>query len=215
MGEGKVLAGVALGKNCLTQEYCIVGVPPRGAREGALETCIGDDAVLRSHSVIYAGNRIGARFQCGHGVMIRELNEIGDDVSVGSHSNVEHHVKIARGVRIHSGVFIPEYTEIKENAWIGPHVAFTNVRYPASVRAKEFLHGAVVEKNARIGANATILPGVRIGEGALVGAGSVVTHDVPAGAVVAGNPARVIKSVASLEYPDGSGKAYPARASKK
>ena len=89
---------------------------------------------------------------------------------------------------------------LEDDCWIGPNVVLTNAKYPRAPRVKEELQGPHVERGAKIGANATVLPGVRIGEGALVGAGSVVTRDVPPGAVVAGNPARVIKQIHELPY---------------
>ena len=164
---------------------------------------IGRGAVIRSHTVVYAGNRIGERFQTGHGVMVREENEIGDDVSVGTMSVIEHHVRIADGVRIHSQAFIPEFTVLEAGAWIGPRVAITNAKYPRSPGVKEALRGALVRRGAKVGAGSVLLPGVEVGEDALVGAGSVVTKDVPPGAVVAGNPARVLKHISELPYGRG------------
>jgi acetyltransferase-like isoleucine patch superfamily enzyme len=192
-------SGVVLGSDCVIGDYCVLGEPPRGKSNGELATVIGAGAVIRSHTVIYAGNRIGARFQTGHGALVREENEIGDDVSIGSHSIVEHHVVIRRGARLHSNVFVPEYSILEEDCWLGPNVVVTNARYPRSRSAKEELKGAHILRGAKIGANATLLPGVTIGENALVGAGAVVVRDVPPGAVVAGNPARVIKSIEEIE----------------
>lgn len=189
---------VRLGEGAFVGEYVVLGAPPRGAAPGSLPTEIGPGAVIRSHTVIYAGNVIGARFQTGHGVLVRESNEIGDDVSVGSHSVIEHHVKIGNRVRIHSKVFIPEYSVLEEDAWVGPNAVFTNAPYPVSPSAKEELKGPHVAAHAKIGANATLLPGVVVGEYALVGAGAVVVRDVPAGKVVVGNPARVIKDIGDL-----------------
>jgi acetyltransferase-like isoleucine patch superfamily enzyme len=163
-------------------------------------TRIGAGAVIRSHSIIYAGSRIGNNFQTGHGVLLREHNEIGADVSIGSGSVVEHHVKIGNGVRLHSNVFVPEFSVLMDNCWLGPNVVLTNAKYPRSPGVKEELKGATIEEGAKIGANATLLPGVRIGRNALVGAGAVVTSDVPAATVVVGNPARVIKNLSSLPY---------------
>ncbi len=180
--------------------FVIVGEPPHGKQPGDLPTVIGADALIRSHTVIYAGNRIGRKFQTGHGALVREENEIGDNVSIGSGSIVEHHVRIGHGVRLHSRVFVPEFTVLEDNCWLGPNVVITNAKYPRSPRVKEQLIGAHVERGAKIGANATLLPGVRIGRDALVGAGAVVTKDVPAEAVVAGNPARVIKQLSQLPY---------------
>jgi acetyltransferase-like isoleucine patch superfamily enzyme len=181
--------------------FVIVGEVPTGRQGQDLPpTVIGPSANIRSHTVVYYGNKIGRNFQTGHGAMIRELNEIGDDVSIGTGSIVEHHVKIGDRVRLHSHVFVPEYSVLEDDCWIGPNVVLTNARYPKSPNAKDELMGPRIERGAKIGANSTILPGVRIGENALVGSGSVVTKDVPPGAVVVGNPARVINQVSNLPY---------------
>jgi acetyltransferase-like isoleucine patch superfamily enzyme len=192
--------GVVLGEGTEVGPYCVLGEPPRGRAAGERETVVGPGGVIRSHTVVYAGNRIGARFQTGHRVVVREENEIGDDVSVGTGSVIEHHVRIGDGVRIHSNAFVPEFTVLEEGCWIGPNVVLTNARYPLSPGAKKDLRGPVIGKRAKIGANATVLPGVRIGEGALVGAGAVVVRDVDPGAVVVGNPARAIKRIEELPY---------------
>jgi acetyltransferase-like isoleucine patch superfamily enzyme len=196
----KLYDNVRLGEGWVIEEFCIIGAPPRGARAGELPTTIADGAVIRSHTVIYAGNVIGRNFQTGNKVNIRESNRIGDDVSVGTLSVIEHHVEIGNGVRIHTQVFIPEFSVLEEGCWIGPHVVLTNAKYPLSPGVKDQLAGPVIRKGAKIGANATILPGVVIGENALVGAGAVVSRNVPAGAVVAGNPARVIRQISELPY---------------
>jgi len=186
---------VHLGFGAELSAYVIVGVPPRGRLSGDLETRIGEGAVIRSHTVIYAGNVIGKHFQTGHGVLIRELNDIGDEVSVGSHTVIEHHVCLGDGVRIHTNAFIPEFSLLGPGVWVGPNVVFTNARYPNRPETKASLRGPHVLQGARIGANATILPGVVIGCNALIGAGAVVVHDVPDEAIVVGNPARIIGHV--------------------
>lgn len=200
MNTYKLYDNVDLGSGWTIEDFCIVGAPPRGKRGGELETVIGDNATIRSHTVIYAGNIIGRNFQTGNKVNIRESNRIGDDVSIGTLSVVEHHVEIGNGVRIHTQAFIPEFSVLEEGCWIGPNVVLTNAKYPLSPGAKDQLAGPVIRKRAKIGANVTILPGVVVGEEALVGAGAVVAKDVPAGAVVAGNPARVIRQIAELPY---------------
>ena len=196
----RIYDGVDLGGGTVIEDFCIVGAPPRGCAEGELKTEIGTGAHIRSHTVIYAGNKIGKNLQTGNKVNIRELNEIGDDVSIGTLSVIEHHVVIGNGVRIHSQVFVPEYSVLEEGSWLGPNVALTNAKYPLSRDAKKNLKGPIIRKGAKVGANSTILPGVVIGENALIGAGSVVVQDVPDNGVVVGNPARVIKNIKDLPY---------------
>ena len=196
----KIFAGVVIGDGSVVEDYCIIGAPPRAKKPGELETTIGRRAILRSHTVIYAGNRIGENFQTGNKVNIRESNEIGNNVSIGTLSVIEHHIRIGNGVRMHSQVFVPEFTVIEDDAWLGPNVVLTNAKYPLSPGVKETLAGPIVRKGAKIGANSTILPGIVIGANSLVGAGSVITKDVPDSAVVAGNPARLIKMIDALPY---------------
>ncbi|MGA1825062.1 MAG: acyltransferase [bacterium] len=196
----RIYTNVKLGLDTIIEDYCIIGVPARGQEEGNLKTIIGPNAHIRSHTVIYAGNRMGKNFQTGNKVNIRELNEIGDNVSIGTLSVIEHHVYIANNVRIHSQAFVPEYTTLEENTWIGPNVVLTNAKYPLSPGVKNHIKGPTIKKGAIIGANATILPGVIIGEKAIVGAGSVVVHNIPDCAVFAGNPAKKIKDISELPY---------------
>jgi acetyltransferase-like isoleucine patch superfamily enzyme len=193
-----IFPGVVWGGDFTLGAFVIVGQPPRGQTPGAAPTHIASGAWINSHTIIYSGNTIGSNFRTGHGVLIREENVIGDDVSIGSGSNVEHHVRIGNRVRLHSNVFVPELSVLEDDCWLGPNAVLTNAKYPASPTTKEELVGAYVETRAKIGANVTILPGIRIGADALVGAGAVVTTNVPPGAVVAGNPARIIKRVSQL-----------------
>jgi acetyltransferase-like isoleucine patch superfamily enzyme len=186
--------GVVLGQNVRIEDYCIIGVPVSNEEE-TLETVIGDDAIIRSFTVIYAGNRIGRGFQTGNKANIRESNIIGDYVSVGTLSVVEHHVTIGSGVRIHSQAFVPEFSRLGEGSWIGPSAVLTNARYPQGPGVKESLQGPVLGRRAKVGANVTILPGVTVGDNSLIGAGSVVTRDVPRGVIVAGAPAKVLREI--------------------
>ena len=182
------------------EDFVVIGKPPDEEKDGSLKTVLGKDAYLRSHTVIYSGNIIGDHFRTGHHVVIRENNTIGSNVSIGTHSVIEHHIKIGNNVRIHSNVFIPEYTVLEDDCWIGPNAVLTNASYPLSKDVKKNLKGPIIKKKAKIGANSTILPGIVIGENSLIGAGSVVTKNVKDGAVVIGNPSRVINTISNLPY---------------
>ncbi len=195
-----IYPNVTLPRDAQIDDFVVLGKPPRGKAAGELELSFGAGCVIRSHTIIYAGNRIGASFQTGHAALIREENIIGDDVSIGTQSVVEHHVTIGNGVRLHTRVFVPEYSVLGDNCWLGPGVMVTNALYPRSEGVKDRLIGAHIEAGAIIGANAVLLPGVRIGARALVGAGSVVTKDVAPGMVVAGNPARVINQIENIKF---------------
>lgn len=189
---------VRLGEEVRIEDFSIIGKPTGRGEPHA--TVVGPRALIRSHAVIYEGVEIGADFACGHHILVRESTRIGAAVSLGTGSVLEHSVVVEDGVRIHSHCFIPEFSLLKRGCWIGPRVVLTNAKYPGSPGAKARLQGPIVEEEAKIGANATLLPGVRIGRGALVGAGAVVTRDVAAGAVVVGNPARQVKAIGQLPY---------------
>ncbi|MFA4964880.1 MAG: DapH/DapD/GlmU-related protein [Thermoleophilia bacterium] len=195
----RIAPGVTLGPGADLQAPIVLGKPPRGRAEGELELRIGARCTIRPFTTIYAGSVFGDDLQTGQGVSIREDNLIGDGVSIGTNAVLEFGNRIGDRVRIHTGCFL-ELVTIEDDVFVGPNVVFTDDPHPMYCPSyRECAGGPTVRRRARIGANSTLLPGVEIGEDSLVGAGSVVVHDVPAGMVVAGNPARVIKAVADLE----------------
>lgn len=195
--EPIVYPNVHLAEGVHLEPGVIVGLPPRGAEAGERPVVVGPGAVLRAHTVVYAGVTIGARFQSGHGALIREDNELGDDCSVGTGAVLEPGNRIGDGSRIHSQCFL-EHVSLGRGVFLGPGVVFTDDPHPACPRYLDCVLGATVEDLVSIGGGSTILPGVRIGTRALVGAGSVVTRDVEPGLVVAGNPARPRRRVEEL-----------------
>lgn len=151
---------------------------------------IDESCVIRSSSVIYERAILGRGVQTGHNVMIRENCVIGDGSVVGSHSVLDGNVKVGRNVSIQTGNYLSPGTVVGDGVFLGPFVVITNDRYPASRR----LLGVEIEDNAVIGANSTLISGVKIGRNSVVAAGAVVTRDVEPEKVVAGVPARVIMS---------------------
>jgi len=198
-----ILPNVEIGPGTVIEDYCLIGHPPRNRRPGELKTLIGEDSLIRSLTTIYSGNVIGKGFQTGHGSLIREDNIIGDHVSIGTNTVLEFGNRIGNHVRIHSGCFL-EMVTVGDHVFIGPNTVFTDDPHPMNCpHYKECLAGVKVEPLAKIGANVTLLPGITVGRNALVGAGAVVTSDVPEGAVVAGNPARIINWVDNLKCQAG------------
>ncbi|EPF6109750.1 acyltransferase [Enterobacter cloacae] len=126
-------------------------------------------------------------------VVIMEKAVIGKNCNICANSLIENDVVIGDNVTVKSGVYIWDGVELEDNVFIGPCVAFTNDKRPRSKEYPESFLKTVVRKGASIGANATILPGIEIGEKAIVGAGSVVTKSVPPYAVVVGNPAKIVE----------------------
>ncbi len=184
---------VRLGKNCKIQENVFLGLPSREYFRKKEEewplTEIGSGAVIRSGTSIYCGVSIGRRFQSGHNVLIREHTVIGNSVLIGTNSVVEGRTRIGSSVSIQSSAYIPLNAVIEDLVFIGPNAVLTNDKYP--LRIKSELKGALLRKGASIGANATLLPGIEVGEGAMVAAGSVVTKDVPPWKLAIGAPARI------------------------
>ena len=120
---------------------------------------------------------------------------IGRDGNICSHCFIENQVVVGDRVTVKCGVQLWDGVTLEDDVFVGPNATFTNDRVPRSRNASATLLPTLVKKGASIGANATILPGLTIGEGAMVGAGSVVTKDVPPRTLVVGNPARVVRAL--------------------
>ncbi len=201
--ECRVYDGVEIGPGLITETPVIIGKPARGRWEGEQNTKLGRDCQIGPFTTIYAGTVIGDRLQTGQGATVREDNQIGDDVSIGTNATLEFGNRIGDRVRIHSGSFL-EMVTIGNDVFIGPNAVFCDDPHPMGCpRYKECQGGAEVGDHARIGANSTILPGVKIGRNSLIGAGSVVVDDVPEDTVVVGNPARPIKMISDLKCEPG------------
>lgn len=150
-----------------------------------------------NNGIIYNGNTIGKNLSTGHYSIIRNDNIIGDNVRIGSYTEIAHHCIISDYVSIHSGCFVSEYTQLKERCWIGPHVKLINDKYPQTNNKNKA--APIIGKRSIIGANSVIMPGIEIGDDCLIGAGSVVSKNVPDGEVWVGNPAKFLKKRSDLD----------------
>jgi acetyltransferase-like isoleucine patch superfamily enzyme len=159
---------------------------------------VGPKARLRTGTVIYASVEIGAGFETGHNVTIREETRIGDDCAIWNNSTIDYGCVLGNRVRIHNNVYVCQYTTIGDDVFFAPGVMCANDPHPICTKC---MQGPTIENGARIGINAVVMPHVTVGKNSLVGAGSVVTVDVPEGCVALGSPARVICRVDDLKCP--------------
>lgn len=140
-------------------------------------------------------NEIGEGTRVWQFSVILKNAKIGTECNICAHTLVENDVTIGDRVTVKSGVYIWDGTTIEDDVFIGPCVAFTNDKMPRSKVYPEQFSRIHLKQNCSIGANATLLPGITVGRHAMVGAGSVVTKDVPDYSVVVGNPAKVIRYI--------------------
>lgn len=165
--------------------------------EDADEPVIGENATIRSETIIYTDVVIGDEFTAGHRALVREGTQIGDNVLVGTDTVIDGETTIGSNVSLQTGVYVPSNTEIGDDVFVGPSAVLTNDPYP--VREDVELEGPTIERGASIGANATVLPGVTVGENAFVAAGAVVTEDVPDNTLAVGSPAKFRSLPAELQ----------------
>lgn len=193
---------VTIGQGCLVDTGAILGYP--AARGKNVDTVmIGDRARIRTGTVIYGGVVIGAGLQTGHNVVIREENQIGDDFSVWNNTVIDYGCKIGRGVKIHCNCYVAQFTVIDDFAFMAPGVTIANDIHPGCELSSRCMRGPHVGRGVQIGVNVTILPFVEIGEGSLIGGGSVVTKNIPPYSLAYGNPARIVGDVRDLTCTTG------------
>jgi acetyltransferase-like isoleucine patch superfamily enzyme len=197
-----VYPGTVLGEGVRVLEHAVVGKQPvlsprsTAQREELPPAELGSGTVVSTGAVVFAGTRLGARVIVGDGACVRERCEIGDDVVIGRGSLVENDTTVGARTKIQAHAYVTAYTTVEEDVFMAPCVVTTNDNFMGRTeRRRKLVKGPTIRRGARVGGGAVLCPGVEIGEEAYVGAGAVVTKDVPRRAVVVGNPARVIRDV--------------------
>jgi len=197
-----VYPGTVFGEGVRVLENAVVGKQPSlsprstAKREPLAPTEIGDGTIVSTGAVVFAGSRIGARVILGDQSCVRERVEVGDDVVLGRGSLIENDTTVGARTKIQAEAYITAYSLLEDDVFIAPCVVTTNDNFMGRTeRRHDQIKGPTIRRGARIGGGAIICPAIEVGEEAFVGAGAVVTKDVPARMLVVGNPARVLRAV--------------------
>ena len=201
-----VYEGTVLGDGVRVLEYAVVGKQPSlGARSTAKReplppAVIGDGTVVSTGAIVFAGSTVGANCVVGDQSCIRERVTMAENCVLGRGSVIENDTAVGASTRIQAGAYITAYSTLEEDVFIAPCVVTTNDNFMGRTeRRRELMRGPTIRRSARIGGGAILCPGIEVGEEAFVGAGAVVTKDVPPRTVVVGSPARVLRPVAADE----------------
>jgi acetyltransferase-like isoleucine patch superfamily enzyme len=189
-----IYENVRLGTNTFVGAQCILGERQSGFRaEGYVNPTlsIGNDSTIRSGTIIYSGCTMGSGFQTGHRAVIRENSNFGENCSFGTLSQSDGHINVGNNCRFHNNVFISTFTTVEDNVHFFPMSCTVDSLHPPCGKGRQ---GPYVEAGAVVCAKVLILPRVRVGKGAVLAGGAVVSKDVPANMIVAGAPAKVIKN---------------------
>jgi acetyltransferase-like isoleucine patch superfamily enzyme len=190
---------VRLGDNCVVGRRPVLAAGSSAAGEAPGPARLGDGAAIGAGSVVLAGAVIGSGCVVGDQAHVRERATIGEDSVVGRGVSVENDVSVGARVRLQTNAYITAWSVVEDDVFVAPGVILTNDPTAGRRRAGEQLRGATLRRACRIGAGAVLLPGIEVGEEAFVGAGAVVTADVPARTVVLGVPAREVREVREEE----------------
>jgi UDP-2-acetamido-3-amino-2,3-dideoxy-glucuronate N-acetyltransferase len=208
-----VYPGTVLAEGVRVLEYAVVGKQPAlgpkstAKRDPLPPAEIGEGTVVSTGAIVFAGATVGAGCILGDQSCVRERVTIADDVVIGRGALVENDTTIGSGTRIQAEAYVTAYATLEEDVFIAPCVVTTNDNFMGRTeRRKELMKGPTIRRGARVGGGAILCPGIEVGEEAFVGAGAVVTKDVPPRMVVVGNPARVIRAVAEDELLENQAK---------
>jgi len=207
VGQNTVIyPGTVIGAGCRIGDNVVLGKQPAlsprstAKREELSPLELGEGTLVSAGSIVFAGTKIGARAILGDQSCVRERCELGDEVVVGRGSLVENDTKIGARTKIQANAYVTAYSILEEDVFVAPCVVTTNDNFMGRTERRHALRkGPTIRRGARIGGGAVLLPGIEVGEEAFIGAGAVVLGDVPARALVVGNPARRIRDVPDEE----------------
>jgi acetyltransferase-like isoleucine patch superfamily enzyme len=197
--------GTLVGDGCVIEDGVVLGKRPRlaphstASREELDGLVLGDRATVCAGAVVFAGARIGAEAIIGDQSFVRERASVGAGSVIGRGSAVDRGVSVGERVRVQTGVYLAAASVVEDDVFIGPCACTTNDDTMGRHLEKQALRGATLRRACRIGGGAVLVPGVEVGEEAFVGAGAVVTRDVPPRMLVVGSPARVLRRVGDDE----------------
>jgi acetyltransferase-like isoleucine patch superfamily enzyme len=201
-----VYEGTVLGEGVKVLEGAVVGKQPTlsprstAKREPLAPAVLGEGTIVSTGAIVFAGTTVGARVILGDQSCVRERVEVGDDVVLGRGSLIENDTTVGARTKIQADAYVTAYSTVEEDVFIAPCVVTTNDDYMGRTEKRlALLKGPTIRRGARVGGGAVLCPGVEVGEEAFVGAGAVVTKDVPPRMLVVGNPARVLREVAAEE----------------
>lgn len=198
--------GVRVLENAVVGKQPSLGASSTAKREPLPPATIGAGTVVSTGAIVFAGSTIGERCIVGDQSCIRERVALGDDCVLGRGSLIENDTTVGAGTRIQAEAYVTAYSTLEEDVFIAPCVVTTNDNYMGRTeRRKAAMRGPTIRRGARVGGGAILCPAVEIGEEAFVGAGAVVTRDVPPRTVVVGNPARVLREVDPDELRENGG----------
>jgi acetyltransferase-like isoleucine patch superfamily enzyme len=205
--DGTVLGdGVRVLENAVVGKQPSLGASSTAKREPLPPAVIGDGTVISTGAIVFAGSTIGARCIVGDQSCIRERVTMADDCILGRGSLIENDTTVGSGTRIQADAYVTAYSTLEEDVFIAPCVVTTNDNFMGRTEErKQLMKGPTIRRSARIGGGAILCPGIEVGEEAFVGAGAVVTKDVPPRVVVVGSPARVLRDVAAAELRENGG----------
>ncbi len=198
-----ILAGTRLGAGVQVGNHCVLGASPMRAQQSTLPTAenqkaliVGDHGLIGNHAILYHGCTLGTHVMVADLATVRERVTIGNSTIIGRGVAVENDCSVGKHCKLETNVYITAYSRLEDYVFVAPGVTTSNDNFAGRTRDRQkYYKGITVLRGGRVGAGATVLPGKTIGQDAMLAAGAVLTHDIPARELWAGVPARFLRRV--------------------